>query len=164
MKKLMMLAGLCLMVSISAVAQDFQGNRQGRGPRRQMDAVVDTAIINHMNLDEAVLQKVYQLQEAKAQEQRESMGQTRQRGQRMSEEDRQAFMDKMQAFKTQYRKDLRAIIGDDAYILYLEKSLDNRAMNFMRGGQGRPMGGQRPMGGDFNGGGFGGGFDNGGGF
>lgn len=175
MKKLLILAGICLTMCSGLVAQDFQGGRGQGGPngqrmRRQMDAVVDTAIINHIDLSAEVLQKVYDLQKVKQEEQAASMKELRQnRGQRMSEEDRKAMMDKRQAFTAQYRKELRAIIGDEAYILYLEKSLDNRSMMRFGGQGGQRQGGQRPMGGGQggfggNGGGFGGGFDNGGGF
>lgn len=163
MKKLLMLAGLCLAICSSVVAQDFgQGGRQGgqRGPRRQMDAVVDTAIINHMDLNQEVLQQVYKLQEAKQAEQKEAMGNMRQRGQRMSEEGRKEFMEKQQAFTAQYRKELRALIGDENYITYLEKMLDRRPMfgGMQRGGMPR---GQMGGGQGFGGGQPGGGFDNG---
>lgn len=170
MKKFLFLAGLCLTIVTNVVAQDFgQGGRQGgqRNMRRQIDAVVDTAIINHMDLSQEVLNQVYKLQEAKQAEQKEAMGQMR-RGQRMSEEERKAFHERQQAFTTQYRKELRAIIGDEAYITYLEKMLDRRTMGFggmQRGGMQRgQMGGGQGFGGGQGGFGGNGGFDNGGGF
>jgi len=159
MKKIMILAGICLAMCTSAIAQDFGqgGQRQGgQRMRRQMDAVVDTTVINHMDINVEVLQKVYTLQEAKQKEQKAQMEEMRKNrnGQRMSEEERNAFTEKQKAFTAQYRKELRAILGDEAYIIYLEKMLDRQGM--MRMG-GRPQmqgqrGGQRQ--GNFGGGDF----------
>ena len=143
MKKIMILAGICLAMCTSVMAQDFEGGQRGgqggQRARRQMDMVVDTAVINHIDLKAETLQKVYELQQAKQAEQKEIMQSARpQKGQRMSDEDRKAFQEKRQAFTAQYRKELRALIGDEAYILYLERMVDRQGM--MR------MGGQRPQG------------------
>lgn len=172
MKKFLLLASLCLAICSGVSAQDFQGRQGGqrgqRGNRMQIDMVVDTAIINHMDLSEEVLQQVYQLQEKKHAEQKEAMSSMK-RGQRMNEEELKAFMDRQQEFNAQYRKELRALLGDEAYIAYLEKMLDRRPSFGMMRGRGQ-MGGQRPMGGGdfggqgFGGGGFGGGDGFGGGF
>lgn len=151
MKKFLILASMCLVMSVSAIAQDKPVKRE-MGPRqrpqqeqmqqrqrRSMDVVVDTAIINHMDLSAEVLQQVMALQEAKQAEQKKAMSEMRQNrnGQRMSDEERKAMREKTQAFTAQYRKELRALLGDEAYIAYLEKMVDSR--NMMR------MGGQRPQ-------------------
>ena len=164
MKKTLILAGICLSMCLSAFAQNDMGRQNGR-MRPNFDAVVDTAVINHIGLDEAVLKKVYELQTTKQAEQREMFqnGMRRERGQRMSEEERQAMQTKRQEFTNQYRQQLRALIGDQLYITYLEKMLDRQSMmRFQRGGFGggngqRPGGGQRGGFGGENGGGFGGG-------
>lgn len=168
MKKTLFLAGICLAMCLSAFAQNERGNRpNGQRMRMNFDAVVDTAVINHIGLDDAVLQQVYQLQTTKQEEQRAMFqNNRRERGQRMTDEERKAMQEKRQAFTDQYRKDLRALIGDQLYITYLEKMLDRQSMmRFQRGnfGGGNPMGGQRQGGqrggfGNDNGGGFGGGF------
>ncbi len=168
MKKILILAGVCITMCLTSFAQDMQGQRQGgQRQRRSMDAVVDTAIINHMDLKAEVLQQVLTLQEAKQAQQREAMQQMRQNrnGQRMDEGERKAMQEKMQAFTAQYRKELREILGDETYIAYLEKMLDRQSMRMMGGGrpggQGGQRGGQRQGGfqGGFPGGdgGFGGG-------
>ena len=143
MKKLLILASLCLSMSISAFAQGYGRPNNGQRMPFQFDAVVDTAIINHIGLEADKLQQVYKLQETKQSEQREMFqGARRERGQRMSEEERQAMQEKRQAFTNEYRKQLRAIIGDQLYITYLEKMLDRQAsMRFGRMGGG-PRGGQ----------------------
>lgn len=161
MKKFLILASMCLVMSVSAIAQDKPAKREmaprqrpqqeqmQQRQRRSMDVVVDTAIINHMDLSAEVLQQVMALQEAKQAEQKKAMSEMRQNrnGQRMSEEERKAMREKTQAFTAQYRKELRALLGDEAYIAYLEKMVDSR--NMMRMGGGRPqagqMGGQRQM-------------------
>ena len=114
-----------------------------------------------MNISADVLQKVYDLQKSKQEEQQKVMaGFRQQRGQRLSEEERKAMMEQREAFTAQYRKELRALIGDETYITYLEKQLNRQGMRMMMGG------GQRPNGGQFGGqrqggGGFGGGFGGG---
>ncbi len=157
MKKIVILAGICLTMCFSAIAQNNQRQGGQRGPR-MMDAVVDTAIINHMGIDDAVLKKIYELQESKQAEQKEMMKNARpEKGQKMSEEARKAMQEKREAFTAQYRKELRALIGDETYIAYLEKKVDRSVM--MRfGGQRQGQGGQR--GGQRQGGGFGDNNDN----
>ena len=157
MKKFLVLAGICLAMCAGCMAQEAQNQRQGgQRMRRQMDAVVDTAVINHMDLKADVLQKVYTLQEAKQAEQKAQMEQMKgKRGQRPSDEERKAMQEKRQAFTAQYRKELRAILGDANYIAYLEKMLDRQGMRMMGGGprmqgQGQRGGqqqGQMPQGG-----------------
>ena len=169
MKKVLILAGICLSLCGSLMAQP--NGRPNGGPRGRfnLDAVVDTAVINHIGLPEATLQQVYELQKNKMEVQLEMFKSMRPgRGQRLSEEERQAMNEKRQAFTTQYRQELRAIVGDAAYITYLEKLIDHQAtQRFGRMGNfgGQRMGGQQPGGGGFGGegfggNGFGGGFDN----
>ena len=161
MKKFLILAGICLVMSANVIGQDFNQRQGGQRSRRSMDAVVDTAIINHLNISADVLQKVYDLQKSKQEEQQKVMaGFRQQRGQRLSEEERKAMMEQREAFTAQYRTELRALIGYETYITYLEKQLNRQGMRMMMGG------GQRPNGGQFGGqrqggGGFGGGFGGG---
>ena len=167
MKKFLFLAGICLSMSMALMAQDNHRRGGGRRMPFSIDAVVDTAVINHIGLEDAVLQQVYKLQETKMAEQREQMenGMRRERGQRPSEEELAAMREKRQAFTDQYRQQLRALIGDQLYITYLEKMLDRQAtMRFNRmggqrgGGQAFPQGGQGFGGGNgFGNDGFGGG-------
>ncbi len=165
MKKFMILAGICLVMCANAIGQDSNQRQGGQRARRMMDAVVDTAIINHMDINTEVLQKVYALQQSKQEEQRKIMGDFRQqRGQRLSDEERKAMAEKREAFTAQYRKELRALIGDETYIAYLEKQLSRQGMmRMMQGGGQRgnngQFGGQRQGGGQR--GGFGGGFGGG---
>ena len=69
MKKFLILAGICLVMSANVIGQDFNQRQGGQRSRRSMDAVVDTAIINHLNISADVLQKVYDLQKSKQEEQ-----------------------------------------------------------------------------------------------
>ena len=157
MKKNLILTSICLVAAMSLSAQDAGGQRQGRQPRRMTDAVVDTTIINHMGIDAAVLQQVYALQESKKTEQQELLKNSRpEKGTRMTEEQRKEMLEKREAFTAQYRKQLRALMGDENYILYLEKQVDRQGV--MRPGM-PPRGnmqGQRQGGGqrqdDFGGG------------
>jgi len=166
MKKLIIIAALHLAFCLSLIGQVYKDyDRQGgQRQRRSMDMVVDTAVINHIDLNAEVLQKVYALQESKQQQQRELMqGMRPGKGQRMSEEERKAIAEKREAFTSAYRKELRELIGDEAYILYLEKMLDRQGMMRMGGARiqgqqnGQRGGGQFPQGGQFPGGGFQGG-------
>ncbi len=167
MKKFLILASMCLVMSVSAIAQDKPAKREmaprqrpqqeqmQQRQRRSMDVVIDTAVINSLNLEAEVMEKVTALKEAKQVEQREAMKEMRAtRGQQMGEEERKAMREKMQAFTAQYRKELRTILGDEAYITYLEKMLDRQNMRMgggMRPGQG-PRVGQHQ--GEFNRGDF----------
>ena len=154
MKKCMILLALCLTMCAVAMAQ----NRPQRGgnnhqmmqagqhmPAPNADAVVDTTIINHIGLSDDVLAKVYNLQQAKKESLGAMMREMRpERGTRMTEEQSKAFTEKRSEFVTNYRKELRELIGDEAYINYLEKQLDSRSLSqgMRRGGNQR--GGQRP--------------------
>lgn len=162
MKKSLFLTGLCLMMSVALMAQGNQNNGQRQMRQmRQMDAVVDTAVINHMNLDAQVLEKVYKLQESKKAEQEAMMKESRpQKGQRMSDAERKAMQEKRETFTAKYRKELRELLGDETYILYLEKQVDrNSARQFMmrpmQNNRGQQGGGQRQGGGFGGNGGFG---------
>lgn len=145
MKKYLIIATLGFMMGASAVAQDMnrggigRHNQGGRQPQSgyQMDQVVDTAVINHIDLEAEVLTKVHELQAVKKEALGAMMREMRpEKGARISEEQRKAVSEKREAFTVQYRKDLRALIGDEKYILYLEKQLDSHAphQGMMRGG------------------------------
>ena len=144
MKKALIIASVCLMASFTAFAQDNMSRRSnGQRMMRNIDNVVDTAVINHIGLADATLQQVYNLQKGKMEEQKQMMQESRhERGQKLSDSDRKEMQEKRQAFTDQYRKELRSIIGDAAYVTYLEKMLDRQSsMRF-----GRMNGGQRPNG------------------
>lgn len=169
MKKIIFSLVCMLLICSAAVAQNRGGNRnrQGGGRGFQPMAVIDTAVVNHIGLSEELLAQVYALKDAQAEEAKEQMSKMMpERGKRMNEEARAEMMEKMAAMKQGFRKQLRALIGDEMYIAYLEKALDTRNMNMMRpmqGGQG--FGGQGGFGGGMpQGGGFGGGMPQGGGF
>lgn len=141
MKKFILALCLCTL-SLCAWAQQNQ-NRQFRGPRRATDAVVDTAIMNKMEIAPEMMALILNLQQTKQEQMKAEMTQSRGRGTRMSDEERQALADRRQTFSKIYRAELRAIMGDELYITYLEKMLDNRQMPAagfrpgMDGGQGR---------------------------
>lgn len=116
------------------------------------DSVVDTAIINKMQLEPELVAKIIDLQQAKQEEMKTQMSQPQGRG-RMSEEDRKAMMVRREAFTKKYRADLRSLMGDDIYVAYLEKMLDARQSFNMgqrpgqgqyQGRQGQYQGRQRP--------------------
>jgi len=157
-----------LLVCAGAVAQNRQGGRnRGNHQARMFQplAVIDTAIINHIGLSEEMLKEVYTLQSDQEEEAKKAMeGMMPERGKRMSEDAMKGMQEKMTATKSEFRGQLRNLIGDEMYITYLEKSLDMRGMF---GGRNMQMGGgmQRgngDWGGQGNQGGFGGGVPGGG--
>lgn len=165
MKLKLMLTVACLSLAACAFAQNRQNNGRQRGQRGNFDMVVDTAIVNRIGLDKATYDKVLTLQKNKQQEMQTLMQNSRpEKGQKMSDADRKAMMEKREAFTKGYRAEFRNIIGTEKYIEYLEKQVDRQQMGGNRG--------QRP-GGNRNGnqqrqqrqrgnegeGGFGGGFE-----
>lgn len=180
MKMRIFLIALCLCVGMSAMAQNrgHRGNRRAqaeqRGPQN-IDMVVDTAIINSMQLEPALVNSVLELQAKKQEELKAAiikMAQQNQGGQDgFNPESIAAMRKQMEDFKAGYRLSLRQLLGTDQYIVYLEKMIDKRpAMGEGRGGA--PMGGNQrrmPNGGNWGqgqpGGGWGqgnpGGFDGG---
>ncbi|MBQ0056439.1 MAG: hypothetical protein KBT20_02175 [Bacteroidales bacterium] len=151
MKKSLILTAVSILISISAMAQGHKGNhpsvqpRNGNAPRVQMqhniDAVVDTAVINHIDLSKSTLEEVTKLQEKKKNEMMKMTKDMKKEIQQLSEEQRAEMRKKQEDFKAQYRKDLRKVLGDEKYILYLEKQLDRRSVvrqggNNHRQGQG----------------------------
>jgi len=165
MKKILMAAICCMTIGLGSVlAQDQPQGRGMRGPgRQQMFQLADTAITNHMSLTPDQKVQIAQLNE-KFQEQMKVDGE---RGKRLDKEARQSQRAKYDAQRTEARKQLRAILGTELYIEYLEKTIDRRSMMMvgprgprpdgpnMRGRAARPDG----VGNAFSGGGFGGGFD-----
>lgn len=152
------------------MAQRHGGNRGNRGGNegalRSMDMVVDTAIINTMDLEPEIVTKVLELQSKKAEElkakiiEMASQAQANQ-GQGFDPKAIAAMREQMDEFKFEYRMAFRKIIGVDNYITYLEKVIDKRPA--MGAGPGAGAGqGMRRGGGNF-GGGFGGGQGNWGG-
>ncbi|MBR5717160.1 MAG: hypothetical protein IKX59_11280 [Bacteroidales bacterium] len=165
MKRILLAAICCMAIGMGSVmAQDQSHGRGMRGQgRQQMFQLADTAITNHMNLTADQQVQIAQLNES-FQEQMKAGGE---RGKRLDKETRQAQRTQIEAKRTEARKQLRAILGTELYIEYLEKALDRRPM--MMGGM-RPDGqnmprsrGMRPdgVGNAFGGGGFGGGFGEG---
>ena len=130
----------------------------------QMFQVADTAITNQLNLTTAQQVEIAKLNE----NYREQMKADAENGKKLNKETREARRAQMEAKRAESRKQLRAILGTELYIEYLEKTLDRRPM--MMGGQRgpRPDGqnmqrgrGQRPN--EFGGRAFrGDGFDDGG--
>jgi hypothetical protein len=172
MKKKLLTAAVCLMLGLGClVAQDRNTQRraQQRAPR-QMDAVVDTAVLNRMQLDEAMMTQILALQNAKQTEQNAMLEAERNNrttdsnGKRVrrSDDEREAMRQQQEEFKAQYRADLHLIMGDSLYISYLEKLIDARSAMQMRPNMGQ-TGGNNRGGNDF-GGGNRGGEDFGGGF
>lgn len=152
------------------MAQRHGGNRGNRGGNegapRSLDMVVDTAIINTMDLEPEIVTKVLELQSKKAEElkakiiEMASQAQANQ-GQGFDPKAIAAMREQMDEFKFEYRMAFRKIIGVDNYITYLEKVIDKRPA--MGAGPGAGAGqGMRRGGGNF-GGGFGGGQGNWGG-
>lgn len=123
--------------------------------RMQMFQLADTTITNQMGLTSAQQVEIAKLNE----NYREQLKADNEKGKKLDKETREARRAQMEATRAEGRKQLRAILGTELYIEYLEKSLDRRPM--MVGG---PRG-QRPDGqnmqrsrGMRGGGGFGGDF------
>jgi hypothetical protein len=173
MKKTIFSLTLCLLMSAGAVmAQDRRnsGNNQRRAPQ-QMDAVVDTAVLNKMELEPQLLTQILELQTTKQAEQKATLEAEKQsrtgadgKRQKLTDEQREARRQEQEAFTAGYRSQLRTLMGDALYIAYLERLVDARGMMRMpvRNNQnsGNQRGGDMP-GGDMPGGGFGGGFGGG---
>lgn len=133
MKVKMILTALCLSICLGIMAQrpNRNNSRTSDMPRRA-DAVIDTAVLNKMNLEAKMLSEILALQTTKQNELKESMKSARpEKGRRMDEAARKAFREKQAAFTAGYRAELRKIMGDELYISYLEKQVDSR--NAMRG-------------------------------
>lgn len=174
MKLRLFLIALCLCVGMSAMAQNHnnRGNRGGNRENRSaqsLDMVVDTAIINSMDLEPELVSAVLTLQAQKAEELKAliiKMAQQRQ-GQQMGPEAIAAMREQMDEFKFEYRMKFRKTIGVDNYITYLEKQLDKRPAMGASAGQGMRgrMGGGAGMGqgmrGNWGGGDQGGNWDGG---
>lgn len=158
MKKILLAAICCMAIATSDVmAQDQPQGRGMRGAgRMQMFQVADTAITNQLNLTTAQQVEIAKLNENYI----EQMKADAEKGKKLDKETREARRAQMEATRAEGRKQLRAILGTELYIEYLEKALDRRPM--MMGG---PRG-QRPDGqnmqrsrGMRGGGGFGGDFE-----
>lgn len=132
MKVKMILTALCLCICLGAMAQRPNRDRSGApGMPRHTDAVVDTAILNKMNLEAKMLSEILALKTAKQAENKENMkGMRPEKGKKMDEATRKAIREKQTAFTAGYRAELRKIMGDELYISYLEKQVDSR--NAMR--------------------------------
>lgn len=128
MKRKMFLTAICLTLATFAFAQGRNGQAGQRvGNRGGIDVVVDTAIINQMGLSEAVVSQVVALQQTMQAKMRQQMQQQQgNKGQRLTDEERKDLQQKRVQFTENYRKELRAILGDQTYITYLEKQLDRR--------------------------------------
>ena len=167
MKKILMAAICCMtMATSNIVAQDQPQRRGMRGAdRQQMFQMADTAITNHLNLTTAQQVEIAKLNESY----REQMKADGEKSRKLDKEARQARRAEMEARRAEGRKQLRAILGTELYIEYLEKALDRQPAMMMGGQRGpRPDGqtmqrarGQRSN--DFGGRAFrGDGFDEGG--
>lgn len=169
MKLRMIITALCLCLGMCAMAQGH-GNRGNRGNRggqqegaRNMDMVVDTAIINSMDLEPELVASVLQLQAQKQEELKATlikMAQQNQGGQGgFNPEAIAAMREQMEDFKSEYRMALRKLLGAANYITYLEKVIDKRPAMGPGMGNGNPrrMQGGGNWGGGQMQGGFGGG-------
>ncbi len=113
-----------------------------------MVQLADTSITNHMNLTAPQLAKIAELN-ADFKVQLEANAGKIEKGKKLSKEEMMAQRAKMEATKSEGRKQLREILGTEAYIEYLEKALDHRPamMGGPRGQRGnrgdRANGGQR---------------------
>ena len=132
MKLKVLICSLCLCFSMCAMAQNHsrsnRGNRGNEAPR-QFDTVVDTAIINSMELEPETISAVLQLQAQKQEELKAiliKMAQSRKEGQNFDPQAIAEMRQQMDDFKLEYRMAFRKIIGTANYITYLEKQLDNR--------------------------------------
>lgn len=161
MKLNLILTALILSCGMNVMAQDSNNSRRvsRRGFSGERDAVIDTAIINRMNIDAKMMEEILSLQTVKKEEQKVQMEEIRKNGnkeQRRSKEARSKMIEQRQAFKTAYRLELRKIMGDELYIIYLEKVIDQR-QNFNPRGQ-VPNGANRGNRNNFGERGFGGNF------
>lgn len=166
MKKTFLVTISCMMLSIgSAMAQGEmpQGGRQGHGGmhsgmRPGMEMIADTTITNHMNLSDEQLKKIDELNADYQAKMKAMISQRGEAGRRMSREDREGRMQLIKDQKTAARQQLRAVLGDELYIQYLECQLDRTPAMMMGGGNrgGRARMGEGRMGGGRMGGGFGG--------
>ena len=166
MKKILLAAICCMAIATSDVmAQDQPQGRGMRGAgRMQMFQLADTTITNQMDLTSAQQVEIAKLNE----NYREQLKADNEKGKKVDKETREARRAQMEAKRAEGRKQLRAILGTELYIEYLEKALDRRPM--MMGGQRgpRPDGqnmqrGRGMRGDDFGGRAFrGDGFDEGG--
>ena len=133
MKLRMIITALCLCLGLCAMAQGHgnRNNRNNRGGERSqnIDMVVDTAIINSMELEPEVVTAVLQLQAQKQEELKAiliKMAQSRKEGQGFDKEAIAEMRQQMDDFKLEYRMQLRKVLGTANYITYLEKQVDNR--------------------------------------
>lgn len=123
-----MIAALCICCGMSAMAQTNNNSRRTTQPRQIADMVVDTAVINRMELNAQMVESILALQKSKQAAMQEMMKNSRpQKGERMSDEQRKALREQREAFTAEYRGELRKIMGDPTYITYLEKLVDSRA-------------------------------------
>lgn len=132
MKLKMFFTVLCLCLGICGMAQDngrgHRGNRGAESPK-SFDMVVDTAIINAMELEPDMIAEVLQLQAQKQEELKAiliKMAQTRKEGQNFDKQAIDDMRQQMDDFKLEYRMALRKILGTANYITYLEKQVDKR--------------------------------------
>ncbi len=156
------------VVSLNASAFHARQDDNKQKPRqeqRQGDMVVNIKTMESLNLSEKQLNQIKELQQKKSEEMksmREERKDTKEKKSEEAKEERKAQMEKMQAFKADYRKDVRKILGDDKYIEYLEKQVDQQGMqrqgmrqNQRRGPQGGPgapgEGNGAPQNGNFGG-------------
>lgn len=159
----MILVALCLCVGLGATAQRDNSSRDNnRRSRQPMDAVVDTAVLNRMNLETKMMDEILALQKAKLAARQEMMkGARPEKGKKMDDAARQAMRTQQATFTADYRAELRAIMGDPLYISYLERQVDSRPAMRMSpqrrtsdfGGDGR-RGGMGGRDGGFDGGDF----------
>lgn len=128
MKVKMILAALCLCICLGTMAQrPNRGRSATPNMARPANAIVDTAILNKMNLEAKMLSEILALKETKQAEFTQEMKSAHlEKGKKMDNAARKAFQEKHATFMASYRTELRKIMGTELYISYLEKQVDNR--------------------------------------
>ena len=154
MKKILCAAICCMTLGLGNVlAQDQmpQGRNTTRGGMRgSAEMIADTTITNHLGISDEQISQINKLNTEYQEKVKEMMTKPNEDGKRLSREDREARMKQIGTQKQEARQQLRKILGDDLYITYLEKRLDQHPMmgaaagGRMGGGQmgGRRMGGR----------------------
>lgn len=155
MKKLLVAAMCCMTLGLGTVwAQD--NAPQGRNGRMGMRGntniqLADTAITNHLGLDDEQLTKIEALNASYQEQMKAQMSKRPARG--AGKEEREALMNGLKQLKQEHMHQLREIMGTELYIQYLETAIERTGFrnNMNRGPQMGGGQGQHRMRGGFGG-------------